>query len=237
MYKFCSYGWPHSSANSFKWHGRNMLRWPHCVTANKNCIPEQATLLLLSHPSMSFFVNFPQSAQSFWNDHTSVKNTSKELRINEVFLSFRGKDTRASFTSHLYASLQNSGINFYRGDRALPKGDDIPTSLKWTIKESQISVIVFLKNYAESSWCMDELLEIMECHKTIGQVVLPVFYNVDPSEVRHQIGEFGIAFQNLLTKISKREHKSRWENKNYKLQLRQYFEQTWSWHFARQPAL
>lgn len=74
---------------------------------------------------------------------------------------------------------------------------------------------------------MDELLEIMECHKTIGQVVLPVFYNVDPSEVRHQIGEFGIAFQNLLTKISKREHKLRLENKNYKLQLRQYFEQAW----------
>jgi len=131
---------------------------------------------------MSSFVNFPQSAQSFWNDHTSMKNALKELRINEVFLSFRGKDTRASFTSHLYASLQNSGIIVYRDDHALPKGDDIPTSLKRTIKESQISVIVFSKNYAESSWCMDELLDIMECHKTKGQVVLPVFYNVNPSE-------------------------------------------------------
>lgn len=104
------------------------------TATNKNCTSEQATLLLLSHPSMSSFINFPQSAQSFWNDHTSMKNASKELRINEVFLSFRGKDTRASFTSHLYASLQNSGINVYRDDHALPKGDGIPTSLKRTIK-------------------------------------------------------------------------------------------------------
>jgi len=84
---------------------------------------------------------------------------------------------------------------------------------------------------------MDELLEIMECHKTISQVVLPVFYNVDPSEARHQIGEFGIAFQNLLTKISKREHKSRLENKSYKLQLRQYFEQTWRLAFREAAGL
>jgi hypothetical protein len=177
---------------------------------------------------MSFFIKFAQSAQAFWNDHTSMKkNPLEELRIHEVFLSFRGKDTCASFTSHLYASLQNAKINVYGDDCALPKGDDIPTSLKRTIKQSRVSIIVFSKNYAESSWCMDEMLEIMECHKTIGHVVLLVFYNVDPSEVCHQIGEFGIAFQNLLRKISKREHKLLLGNKNYILQLCQYLEQTW----------
>ncbi|PNX98800.1 disease resistance protein (TIR-NBS-LRR class) [Trifolium pratense] len=177
---------------------------------------------------MSSFINFPESAQSFWNDHTSMKkNPSEELRINEVFLSFRGKDTRASFTSHLHASLQNAGIKVYIDDRALPKGDYIPESLKKTIKESRISVIVFSKNYAESSWCMDELLQIMECHKTIGQVVLPVFYNVDPSEIRHQTGEFGKVFQNHLTKISEREHKRLLVEKSYKLWFRQHLEGMW----------
>jgi len=43
----------------------------------------------------------------------------------------------------------------------------------------------------------------MGCHKTIGQVVLPVFYDVDPSEVRHQTGIFGKSFQSLLNRISK----------------------------------
>jgi deoxyribodipyrimidine photolyase len=169
---------------------------------------------------MPSFINFPQSAQSFWNDHTSMKkNPSEELRINEVFISFRGKDTRASFTSHLHASLRNAGIKVYIDDRALPKGDYIPESLKKTIKESRISVIVFSKNYAESSWCMDKLLQIMECHKTIGQMVLPVFYNVDPSEIRHQAGEFGKVFQNHLAKISEREHKRLLVEKSYKLRF------------------
>ncbi|GAU29187.1 hypothetical protein TSUD_276060 [Trifolium subterraneum] len=45
----------------------------------------------------------------------------------------------------------------------------------------------------------------MKCHRTTGQVVLPVFYDVDPSEVRHQTGEFGIAFQSLLTRVSNKE--------------------------------
>jgi len=42
----------------------------------------------------------------------------------------------------------------------------------------------------------------MESSNTIGQVVLPVFYSVDPSEVRHQKGEFGKAFESLLTRLS-----------------------------------
>jgi hypothetical protein len=119
-----------------------------------------------------------------------------------VFLSFRGEDTRASFTSHLHASLQNDGINVFKDDHSLQRGNHISTSLLRAIEQSQIAVIVFSRNYADSRWCLDELVKIMECRRTIGQVVLPVFYNVDPSEVRHQKGEFGKAFQSLLNKIS-----------------------------------
>ncbi|MCI45878.1 TMV resistance protein N-like [Trifolium medium] len=48
----------------------------------------------------------------------------------------------------------------------------------------------------------------MECRRTIGHIVLPVFYNVDPSEVRHQAGEFGKAFQSLLSRVSVKEDAS-----------------------------
>jgi len=123
----------------------------------------------------------------------------------EVFLSFRGEDTRASFTSHLYASLQNAGINVFRDDDSLQRGDHISTSLLRSIEESEVSIIVFSRNYAESGWCLEELVKIMECYRTIGQIVLPVFYDVDPSEVRHQTGEFGKAFESLLTRLSNKE--------------------------------
>ena len=103
----------------------------------------------------------------------------------EVFLSFRGEDTRASFTSHLYTALQNAGIVVFKDDESLPRGKQISPSLRLAIEESRISVVVFSKNYAESWWCLKELEKIMECHRIIGQVVIPVFYDVDPSKVRH----------------------------------------------------
>ncbi|KAK2420077.1 disease resistance protein RPV1 [Trifolium repens] len=130
---------------------------------------------------------------------------AETVKSYEVFLRFRGEDTRASFISHLYAFLRNTGINAFRDNDSLKRGDHISTSLMRAIEQSQISVIVFSRNYADLRWCLDELVKIMECWKTIRQMVLPVFYGVDPSEVRHQTGEFGIAFQSLLNRISQEE--------------------------------
>jgi len=59
------------------------------------------------------------------------------------------------------------------------------------IQVSQIAIVVFSKRYAESSWCLDELEKIFECRQTCCQKVLPVFYYVQPSEVREQTGDFG----------------------------------------------
>ena len=55
-----------------------------------------------------------------------------------------------------------------------------------------ISVIVFSENYASSKWCLDELVWILECRKNLGQLVLPVFYGIDPSEVCKQEGKSGV---------------------------------------------
>jgi len=125
----------------------------------------------------------------------------ERVRIHDVFLSFRGEDTRSSFTSHLYAALKNFGIKVFRDDNELQRGDYISSSLSHAIEQSRISIIVFSKNYADSRWCLNELEKIMKCRRTIGQVVVPVFYHVDPSEVRNQTGKFGTAFESLLNKI------------------------------------
>ncbi|RXH89354.1 hypothetical protein DVH24_031711, partial [Malus domestica] len=55
------------------------------------------------------------------------------------------------------------------------------------IEESRIAVVVFSKRYAESRWCLRELLKIMRCREVQkGKIVHPIFYNVDPSQVRKQ---------------------------------------------------
>jgi len=125
-------------------------------------------------------------------------DSPKERRKYEVFLSFRGDDTRASFISHLTSSLQNAGIIVFKDDQSVPRGFSISTSLQRGIEGSRISIIVFSKNYADSPWCMQELIQILECYRTTGQVVLPVFYDVYPSDVRRQSREFGQSFQHLL---------------------------------------
>ncbi|XP_042941031.1 TMV resistance protein N-like [Carya illinoinensis] len=107
----------------------------------------------------------------------------------DVFLSFRGEDTRKTFTSHLYQALFEKGIITFRDDMYLQKGDEISPALLEAIKQSKISIIVFSKNYATSTWCLDELVKILECQKSFGQMVRPIFYDVDHSNVRKQFGE------------------------------------------------
>ncbi|KAL6130592.1 hypothetical protein ACLB2K_068971 [Fragaria x ananassa] len=111
-----------------------------------------------------------------------------------VFLSFRGEDTRKTFTDHLYTAFKDQGFRTFRDDEELEKGEDINPGFEKAIQQSRSSVIVFSSDYASSSWCLNELLMILERKRTSDHVVLPVFYNVDPSQVRQQTGSFGEAF-------------------------------------------
>ncbi|KAJ4723742.1 Disease resistance protein (TIR-NBS-LRR class) family [Melia azedarach] len=111
----------------------------------------------------------------------------------DVFLSFRGEDTRNNFTSHLFAALHRKKIQTF-DDEGLKRGREISPVLLNAIERSKISIIIFSKNYASSRWCLDELVKILECQKMNEQMVLPVFYHVNPSYVRKQIGSFGDAF-------------------------------------------
>ena len=104
--------------------------------------------------------------------------------------SFHGDDTRTGFTTHLRTALQLRWIRVYRDDEHLPKGEVIWTKLVKAIESSRIAVVVFLRNYATSEWCLDELVKMLECKSEFGQKVPPVFYHVRPSEVREQIGDF-----------------------------------------------
>ncbi|KAH0775547.1 hypothetical protein KY290_006958 [Solanum tuberosum] len=112
-----------------------------------------------------------------------------------VFLSFRGEDTRKTFTSHLYEGLKNRGIFTFQDDNRLEQGDSISEELLKAIEESQVALIIFSKNYATSRWCLNELVKIMECkEEENGQTVIPIFYDVDPSNVRYQSESFAEAF-------------------------------------------
>ncbi|KAL4636551.1 hypothetical protein ACB092_03G018000 [Castanea dentata] len=122
----------------------------------------------------------------------------------DVFLSFRGEDTRNNFAGHLYTALDNKGIYTFKDDEKLPRGTIIKSELFKAIEESRFAVVILSKDYASSSWCLIELAKIIQCMKTTGLTVLPVFHEVDPSDVRHLRGVFEGAFA---------EHSVRFEDK------------------------
>ncbi|KAL8252441.1 hypothetical protein R6Q59_036134 [Mikania micrantha] len=125
--------------------------------------------------------------------HSAPSSSSQSCKY-DVFLSFRGKDTRKTFVDHLHSTLKQHPIHVYKDDTTLPRGEIINQSLIEAIEESRIAIIIFSKNYAGSSWCLDELTHIMKCNNERDLIVLPIFYDVEPTEVRKQTGEFGEAF-------------------------------------------
>ena len=111
----------------------------------------------------------------------------------DVFLSFRGEDTRKGFTDYLYDKLQWRGIRTFRDDPELERGTTISPELISAIEQSRFAIVVLSPNYASSTWCLLELCKILECMEERG-TILPVFYEVNPSDVRHQRDSFAEAF-------------------------------------------
>ncbi|XP_039171571.1 disease resistance protein RUN1-like isoform X3 [Eucalyptus grandis] len=103
----------------------------------------------------------------------------------EVFLSFRGPDTRLSFTDCLYHSMVGAGIRVFRDDEEIRKGEKIGGELLRAIESSKIYVPIFSRNYASSAWCLRELKHMVECSRKANEkVILPIFYDVNSDDVK-----------------------------------------------------
>lgn len=125
--------------------------------------------------------SFPNSNPNHW-DH-------------DVFLSFGGEKIRETFLSHLKSALDQAGIHTFLDSENLQRSEKIHAGLLKAIRGSRIFIAVFSKDYAYSTWCLDELVEILHCTKTSrDRSFVPIFYDVKPTHVRHQTGVFGDAF-------------------------------------------
>ncbi|XP_031280643.1 disease resistance protein RLM3-like [Pistacia vera] len=123
------------------------------------------------------------------------------------FLVFRGEDTRDNFTSHLYAALQRKQIETFINNSGLQRRDGISPVLLKAIESTKISVVIFSKDYASSPWCLDELVQILKCRKLNNHMVIPFFYNINPSDVRKQSGSFEDAFDKHEERFKEMTHK------------------------------
>ncbi|KEH32795.1 disease resistance protein (TIR-NBS-LRR class) [Medicago truncatula] len=131
----------------------------------------------------------------------------------DVFISFRGEDTRYGFTGYLKKALDDKGVRTFMDDDELRKGEEITPSLLKAIEDSMMAIIVLSKNYASSSFCLQEFSKILDSMmKDTGRFVLPVFYKVDPSDVRKLKNTYGKAMA---------KHKTSFDMDKWKLSLHQ----------------
>ncbi|TQD93058.1 hypothetical protein C1H46_021316 [Malus baccata] len=155
------------------------------------------TILKMCCRSLTFSSPSSAAAAAGDDDDDGIEaNIPPRREKYDVFISFRGEDTRNGITSHLHAALLQKKIETYIDNR-LQKGEEIGPALQEAIEKSTQSVIIFSQNYASSTWCLDELVHIIECNERYGQKVIPVFYDINPSDVRKQHGSYAGAFAQL----------------------------------------
>lgn len=89
------------------------------------------------------------------------------------------KITSLGFAGHLGKGLADAGFSICKDEEGIGK--------------SRVFIVVFSQQFADSSDQLDELVTIKEFAKANRRPILPIFYRVPPSDVRHQRGEYGKA--------------------------------------------
>ncbi|CAI0459131.1 unnamed protein product [Linum tenue] len=130
------------------------------------------------------------SSSSSSSSHRVMDNVKWEY---DVFVCFRGTDTRNGFTSHLMEALSREQIKVFLDDM-LEKTECIDVLIT-LLRRSALSIVIFSENFADSSWCLDEVATISQSMEEFGHRVLPVFYKVDPSEVTEDFGSYANAIE------------------------------------------
>ncbi|XP_048141205.1 disease resistance protein L6-like [Rhodamnia argentea] len=131
----------------------------------------------------------------------------------EVFLSFRGPDTRDNFTSCLYHDMAEKGIRVFKDSEELRVGQKIEGEILQALEDAQIYIPIFSTGFASSAWCLREVAHMVDCTlKSDGKkVILPVFFDVEPDDVKLKTNLYRDALSEHEKKYSSHEVK-RWED-------------------------
>nr|XP_007134208.1 hypothetical protein PHAVU_010G028500g [Phaseolus vulgaris]ESW06202.1 hypothetical protein PHAVU_010G028500g [Phaseolus vulgaris] len=116
----------------------------------------------------------------------------------DVFINFWGADIGRKLVSHLHSVLLQAQVKTLIKEENLQEGMELEEHMR-AIAATKIAIIVFSKSYTESTCCLFQLEKIIECFETFGQIILPIFYEVDPLNLSYQVDfGFGNACEELI---------------------------------------
>ncbi|XP_030546455.1 disease resistance protein L6-like [Rhodamnia argentea] len=112
----------------------------------------------------------------------------------EVFLSFRGLEMRRGFADFLCTMLSDTGIRVFRDEEELESGKENYQQPIQVIEQCKISIPIISEEYASSRNCLTELGQMVKGMDNSNRIIIPIFYYVDPSDVRDCNGPFASSF-------------------------------------------
>ncbi|GLJ41624.1 hypothetical protein SUGI_0861480, partial [Cryptomeria japonica] len=140
--------------------------------------------------------NTSRSIQPQFEEFAASKSTSggsmmlvKKLHY-DVFINHHGRDVKRTLAAAIYKKLTDMGLKVFLDSEELTWGCHFPSVLEEIMKSTWLNIAIFSESYAQSKWCLRELSFM--CRR--GSTIVPVFYNVCHSDVRHVKGMYRGAF-------------------------------------------
>ncbi|XP_027908040.1 protein SUPPRESSOR OF npr1-1, CONSTITUTIVE 1-like isoform X3 [Vigna unguiculata] len=121
-----------------------------------------------------------------------ASSTSKLPRKYDVLINFTGEDIRRKFVSHLDYALSTVGLTTFLHEENAVNDMHIQQPI---LNLCRVAIVVFTKTYSQSAWCLHQLQQIIKWQETYSRHVFPVYYEIQPSDVRFQKGDFGETFK------------------------------------------
>ncbi|XP_059070356.1 disease resistance protein Roq1-like [Cryptomeria japonica] len=133
-------------------------------------------------------------------------------KLYDAFISHRGPDVKETLAKDLYEVLANRGCRAFLDRLELEKGDSITSAIQSAIRSSVVQIAIFSPGYAHSSWCLDELVLMLEQRENGKSLFISVFYYVKPSDLRYiEKGAYAAAFSKYEDKGRNLHKLDRWK--------------------------
>lgn len=111
----------------------------------------------------------------------------------DVFINHRGPDVKKTLASLIYRDLKKCELNVFLDNPELRTGDSISPAIIKAINSASVHIAIFSETYAKSTWCLDELLWMLDCP---DRKIIPIFYDIKPSDLRYiESGAYAHHFQ------------------------------------------
>lgn len=129
----------------------------------------------------------------------SASKPMKRPHFYHVFINHRGQDVKSTIATIIYGLLTQCHLSVFLDEPELENGDFFPETLQAAMSSALVHIAIFSERYAESPWCLAELSYMVKS----GAPIIPIFYHVDPTDLRrvHQgKGKYVDAFDKYVKK-------------------------------------